>query len=284
MKMNTSANVFVNHNFNVEVLVNGNSVAKYIKDGKVFIEAKNDSEYEIKINNNTWQRVLAVASVDGLNVLTGEPAGPSDSGYVISGYNTIKIKGFRYNDDSVGAFKFVSKGKSYSKGQTGTTTNCGIIGVQIIAEKIKEPEYVKYCNTTITTTGADDGVLDWMSPAEYSRSSGELRGMNFCSADLSSKGASPDITSQRRVNVDKLSSSPIKKTNFDMGSTWGNKKESKVTTVTFERDTLVLASFDIYYASREALLEMGVIEDSKPKVSFPESFPKKYATPPAGWP
>jgi hypothetical protein len=43
-------------------------------------------EYTIRIRNATGQRILAVPSVDGVNVITGETASPDQSGYVLDPY------------------------------------------------------------------------------------------------------------------------------------------------------------------------------------------------------
>ena len=50
----------------------------------------------------------------------------------------MKIKGFRYSDDKVGAFKFTSKNKSYAASK-GEAQNVSIklqqiVGVLIVAE------------------------------------------------------------------------------------------------------------------------------------------------------
>ena len=66
-----------------------------------------------------------------------------------------------------------------------------------------------------------------------------------------------------------------------MGSDWGTNKESKVTNVSFDRGQLVYST-DIYYASREALIEMGVPVIKEVQVAYPKSF-NGYATPPKGW-
>ena len=70
---------------------------------------------------------------------------------------------------------------------------------------------------------------------------------------------------------------------FDMSTKWGEAKESKVVEVEFERGSLVLTT-NIYYASRQSLIEMGVPLGSEKQVSFPEPFvDSKYAKPPKNW-
>ena len=67
----------------VDILVNGKSIAFHKKDGKNYIQAKNGNEYEILVKNNSWSRKLIVSSVDGLDVLTGKKATPDAAGYVL---------------------------------------------------------------------------------------------------------------------------------------------------------------------------------------------------------
>jgi hypothetical protein len=266
--------------YSIDVLVNGNTCKQYNNDGKIFIEARDGSEYEIKISNNTWRRILAVSAVDGLNVLTGETASEEDSGYVINGYDSMRIKGFRYSDEKVGAFKFSSKNNSYaaSKGKE-SAKNVGVIGIRLFCEK-SEPVYV-YNNTTPSwtwgnpyTTGTphttftiDSGtttVSNWVGDMSATR--GILRCCDNSAQNLSYTAQNTTLNAK----------------GFDMGTDWGQVKESKVREVEFKKGILNF-SVDIYYASRESLLEMGVPLISETKVSFPSSFPKKYATPPRGW-
>jgi hypothetical protein len=70
---------------------------------------------------------------------------------------------------------------------------------------------------------------------------------------------------------------------FDMGTKYGKAKESKVIEVDFEKGVLALTT-NIYYASRQSLIEMGVPLGNEKQVSFPEPFSDgKYAEPPKGW-
>ena len=77
--------------------------------------------------------------------------------------------------------------------------------------------------------------------------------------------------------------SAVKPQGFDMGTKYGDAKESKVIEVEFEKNTLTLTQ-NIYYASRESLIEMGVPLGSEKQVSFPEPFQgSKYSIPPVDW-
>ncbi len=124
--------------FDLNILVNGNRCKQYYHQGKTFIEAKAGSEYVIEVRNNHYKRVLAVGSVDSLNVLTGKTATPDDSGYIIGAYSSEKIKGFRFSDDEWAMFRFGYKfyGNTYAQSkEDGSEKNCGIIGVKFFYEK-----------------------------------------------------------------------------------------------------------------------------------------------------
>lgn len=265
----------------VTILVNGNSVANHHKDGKVYVEAKEGSEYEISIKNHGSSRILAVTSVDGLNVLTGEQASTEDSGYVIAGYSACRIKGFRYNDEKVGAFKFVKKSQSYAKSKKdGSVVNCGVIGVVVY------DEHQPYVDWTITSTnngfynqrdGGTGAPLKWMEP--YTTCTADSCGLDAdYSSGLSKTVSCNSLSAGTAVNYSNTSNVLR---SFDMGSGWGKAKESKVTSTEFTRGTKT-QRFEIYYASREALIDMGVIQPKMNQVAFPKSFPK-YAKPPSGW-
>ena len=277
----------------VSILVNGNSVKTHFKDGKTYIEAKEGSEYEILIKNNAGGRALVVASVDGLNVLTGESASTEDSGYVVNGYSNCKIKGFRYNNDKVGAFKFSKKSKSYAKSKhDGSESNCGIIGVAIYGEDVPTqtwtpPGTTSPFNTPIHRTWVPP-LTDGPNSAFFSTCGGSSYDVNTITTSAGN-ASSADYTvyssdAIKTVNATSLnsvlrSSSPA--LDFDMGTGWGKSKDSKVVDTEFVRGLLLMTT-DIYYASRDSLLEMGVIIQNTTQVSFPKSFPR-YAKPPKGW-
>src|SRR4051812_12192845 len=102
------------HDTEVEILVNGKPVKKFSHNGKTYIQANKGSEYSIRIKNNSWTRRMFNISVDGINVVNGEAAGNTPFGYVLSGYSTYEVKGFRTSTEEVHPFKFNDKKKSYA--------------------------------------------------------------------------------------------------------------------------------------------------------------------------
>lgn len=315
--------------YEVNVMVNGSRCKQYNHDGKTFIEAKKGSEYIIEIKNNTWQRVLAVCSVDGLDILNGKPAVENGPGYVINGYNTGKFEGFRISNETVAKFIFDYKNSSYaSSKEDGSEKNVGVIGVRIFQEKVKPPTIVQtvvhhhhdywwdrypYDHPTIWCDGItrDSDVID--SYLYYNSIGNSIGNSTDCCANDTSRTLGGGLTYSNSSNnaptkglmnnkTEKLSRSrkePVIKAQslarslcddpcdeelgFDMGTKFGEAKESRVIEVEFERGILAVTT-NIYYASRQSLIEMGVPLGSEKQVSFPEPFvDSKYAKPPKGW-
>jgi len=221
--------------------------------------------------------IYSTALIYGLNVLTGEPSTEKDSGYVINSYDNLRIKGFRYSDEKVGAFKFVTKCKSYAADKGGDfAQNCGVIGVRLYSEKP-----VSY---TTTYNNAREDII-WFT----NDTTGEAKRYppiipNFVGGITSNIPLDMNTfdgghSTHNCSCYSELINAKLK--GFDMGSTWGSEKVSKVTNTEFEVGHLV-HSMDIFYASRESLIEMGVPMVKETKVAFPSSF-VKYATPPKGW-
>src|SRR5689334_7169286 len=73
----------------------GETLNVYAHDGQRFVVGTPGHEYAIRIRNQSDGRVLAVTSVDGVNVVSGETASPAQSGYVIDAGGTVEIAGWR---------------------------------------------------------------------------------------------------------------------------------------------------------------------------------------------
>jgi hypothetical protein len=317
-------------NYDVQILVNGSRCKQYNHNGKLFIEAKQGSEYTIEVKNHYWSRILTVCSVDGLDILNGETATDDSPGYVINARDTGKFDGFRVSDDKVAKFVFDYKNASYAASkQTGAEKNVGVIGVRIFNELVKPyPNYCDstgglygqgrygydlepriYCDGTVTTT-----TTTTVRPADLGQAIADAKAVRAtCCANT--KGADedynlrfnlanmvednyipvrePEYTSDRNSFLDRSNlvrstafnsyTQDPKPRGFDMGTKWGDAKLSKVIEVEFEKG--ILSQFtEIYYASRQSLIEMGVPLGNEKQVNFPTSFAdSKYAKPPKNW-
>jgi hypothetical protein len=82
--------------------------------------------------------LLAVTSVDGVNVISGETAGWDQTGYVFNPGERYEITGWRKSDTEVADFVFTPVANSYAQ-RTGRPANVGVIGVALFRERPPEP-------------------------------------------------------------------------------------------------------------------------------------------------
>src|SRR5215472_12590822 len=122
-----------------EVLVidrdSGTPLPTYYHRGEYWVAGKPGARYAIEIRNTLQERLLAVTSVDGINVLTGDTARWDQSGYVLRGEEAYEITGWRKSQAEVAAFEFTAVPNSYAA-RTGRATNVGVIGVAVFRERV----------------------------------------------------------------------------------------------------------------------------------------------------
>lgn len=102
--------------------------------GRAYVVGEPGHEYAIRIRNRSSQRLLAVVSVDGVNVVTGETAAPDQAGYVIEPGDYVNILGWRKDLDRTAAFYFTDLDDSYAA-RTGRPGHLGVIGVAVFRER-----------------------------------------------------------------------------------------------------------------------------------------------------
>lgn len=114
----------------------GTTLPIYRHRGKLYVAGEPKHQYEIRVRNSSGRRVLAVTSVDGVNVITGQTAAEQQSGYVLGESESVSIEGWRKSQHEVATFYFTSLGDSYAA-RTGRPDNVGVIGVAVFRERIR---------------------------------------------------------------------------------------------------------------------------------------------------
>jgi hypothetical protein len=107
-------------------------------EGQAYVAGKPGNEYQIVLRNRRGEALLAVVSVDGVDVITGETAHPSQSGYVLAPRGKLEIQGWRRSLSQTAAFYFTSLGDSYAA-RTGRPRDVGVIGVALFRKKAPGP-------------------------------------------------------------------------------------------------------------------------------------------------
>jgi hypothetical protein len=120
----------------------GKELPTYLRDGKTYVAGTPGHRYTVRLTNRTAGRVLAVMSVDGVNVLTGETASPDQGGYVWAPWESDAIVGWRKSLDEVAQFVFTALPDSYAA-RTGRPENVGVIGVAAFVERDRRVERLR---------------------------------------------------------------------------------------------------------------------------------------------
>jgi hypothetical protein len=108
----------------------GRSLPVYFANGRHYVAGVPGHEYSIRIRNRAGVEVLAVVSVDGVNVVTGETAAVSQGGYILHRRQRFDIRGWRKSLEQVASFYFADLDESYAV-RTGRPDNIGVIGVAL---------------------------------------------------------------------------------------------------------------------------------------------------------
>jgi len=221
----------------------GEVLSPHYYRGDYWVAGRPGAKYAIRIHNYAQGRILAVTSVDGVNVLSGEDASFEQDGYVFYPTQEYDITGWRKSRAEVAAFTFTDAAASYA-GLTGRPANIGVIGVALFPERQYSPP----------VTNAEPQFA--RPPAEESQ-------------------ALPAPSAQRQADAVAGATAPAAK----LGTGHGERERSLVEFVDFQRqDAQPAEVIRIRYDSLENLLARGIIRRPPHRpTSAPEPFPAERA-------
>jgi hypothetical protein len=107
-------------------------------EGRAYVIGRPGNEYQLNVRNRQGEDLLAVLSVDGVNVITGQTATVQQSGYVLAPGRALVVRGWRKDLSRTAAFYFTSLEDSYAA-RTGRPDNVGAIGVALFRRKPPQP-------------------------------------------------------------------------------------------------------------------------------------------------
>ncbi len=258
----------------------------YAKDGRRYVIGTPGHEYEIRIRNRTGERILAVTSVDGVNVVSGETASPAQSGYVIDARGSVDIAGWRRSLERTAAFYFTDLGDSYAA-RTGRPKDVGVIGVAVFRER---PRANALSSLRDKLTAHEDARRDRgdlpapPGPSAQPRADAPTAGATEPSrADAPTTDAAEPSRAARQeaaaaggaTEARPFAAAPR------LGTGFGRDETSYAQRVRFERASASpVETIAIQYDRRDNLIAMGVLPQPRYAQRAPDPFPAMQFVPP----
>jgi|CXWL01.1.fsa_nt_gi hypothetical protein len=217
----------------------GRELPVYWHEGRAYVVGKPGNEYSVTVRNHAGEDLLAVMSVDGVNVLSGETASTRQGGYIVAPWDALDVKGWRKSLEQTAAFYFTSLGDSYA-GRTGRPDNVGVIGVALFRRKAEPPRA-------------------WERPMPYAESR----------RDKAESAAPPVAQDSAPGALAKRSQAP----SAPLGTGHGRREESHAQYTEFQRATSYpVETVTIHYDSYRNLVAMGVLQQPVARRE-PRAFP-----------
>jgi hypothetical protein len=222
----------------------GRELPVYWREGKAYVVGKPGNEYSVSVRNQSGDDLLAVMSVDGVNVLSGETATAKQGGYVVSTWESLDVKGWRKSLERTAAFYFTSLGDSYAA-RTGRPDNVGVIGVALYQRQRTQPPPIAFDKLEEAPRAKDSGASGYRPER--------------------SDSAAPEAQAKRAA--------PSLQPGAPLGTGHGRQEDSQARYVDFQRATSYpVETITIYYDSYRNLVARGILEQPVARRD-PQPFP-----------
>jgi hypothetical protein len=231
----------------------GTTLAIHAKDAERYVVGTPGHEYAIRIRNDSGQRILAVTSVDGVNVVSGETASPEQSGYVIDAGGSVEVAGWRRSLERTSAFYFTDLGDSYAA-RTGRPRNVGVIGIAVFRE--------------LQRASVEQSLRDKIAAHDAAK----LERSDAPAAMAPQQDAA--APAREEAAAGRLAANESRALASKLGTGFGRDESSLAQRVRFERASATPAeTISIQYDRRENLIAMGVLPAPRYAQRTPDPFP-----------
>ena len=252
----------------------GATLPVHYAQGDYWVAGRPGARYAVNVKNRTGERMLAVPSVDGVNVVSGETASWEQNGYVFSAYERYQITGWRKSNSEIAAFEFSSAGNSYA-GRTGRPANVGVIGVALFREQQAEPPPPPRPQRHPAPQRNSMNKSEARS-SEMQEPAGSLRDAPSPAPAAPMQERAAQAESQDRSDASSsMAKAPSPRAK--LGTAHGQRETSVVTQTTFRRlQAQPNEVISILYDSRENLIAAGIIR-APVRQQMPNAFPQSDA-------
>lgn len=115
----------------------GRALPIYRHHNDWYVAGEPGRSYSIRVRSDVGRPLVAVASVDGVNVISGQTAGYDQIGYALTPHDGLRIDGWRKSYQQVARFKFANGSRAYAT-RTGRPDHLGVIGIALFRN---DPRY-----------------------------------------------------------------------------------------------------------------------------------------------
>jgi hypothetical protein len=263
----------------------GGQLPSFLHLGSLYFAGQQGERYDLRITNNTGERVEVVITVDGRDVISGELGNyKKQRGYVLGPFASEVIQGYRQSLDQVAAFRFSDLAGSYT-GLRGSPEHAGVVGVAVFEEKRRSarrykkalavappprPYYEPYYQGP-TSSGAPPTAFPESPSRDDRRAAHEAEEMAAAPSSAPPMGAADGAGG--------FAPAPAQS---QLGTAFGETQYSSVQEVDFKRHHRRRpdAFLTVYYDSPQGLAGKGITMSSPPLVQ-PQPFPQSgFAVPP----
>ena len=250
--------------------------------GEYWVAGRPGAKYAIEVHNRLGERLLAVTSVDGVNVLSGATAAFDQTGYVFAPGERYEITGWRKSDAEVAAFTFTESPNSYAE-RTGRPANVGVIGVALFRERQSPSVWVPPRPPALS----EAPIARERESAARAPSSAAL-GSFTGSANQAQSAPLPSAPSDKAASpLAGVAPFPSPAPQAKLGTGHGEREYSYVNHTEFARlQPQPNEIIRIRYDSLENLLAMGIVKRPRPLPPtmnpFPASPEQQYVPDPPG--
>jgi hypothetical protein len=103
--------------------------------GRFYLEARRGCRYALTLENRSGERLAAVLSVDGLNVISGQRDTGRGRMYVLDPWRRVTVQGWRSSLEEVRRFSFVDEQASYAARSGKANEKMGWIELAVYRER-----------------------------------------------------------------------------------------------------------------------------------------------------
>ncbi|PJI97842.1 hypothetical protein CLU85_2642 [Acidovorax sp. 69] len=255
----------------------GATLPVHYAQGEYWVAGRPGARYAITVRNRSGERVLAVPSVDGVNVLSGETAAWDQRGYVFSAYERYQITGWRKSSSEVAAFEFAHIANAYAS-RTGRPAHVGVIGVALFREQppVLAPAITPepYSPHQRRDSSSNNSGASGSSLGRLREEPAPILPSPAAPAAAAAAPQSEAESSARSMSADSMAkTAPMP--SAKLGTAHGQRETSIVSHTTFTRlQEQPNEVISIRYDSRENLLASGVIREPIARPHMPRAFPQ----------